>query len=232
VSKKCYIGKTTKTLDERRKNHLYDTQYCVNGRRKWTRFLRALNKEPQLFDWMVLESDFPIENINAREIFWIDYYRSRQELYNMTIGGDGGDIIGSMPNSAEIRKRAISLSITARKGIKQRHTLEVWKQLYGEQEGSRLYDEYRIKLIAAGKSTKIRTEEHNRKIGSALKGRKWTEQDYYARMFKPVITQELINRVLAMSRKNCSVALISSELNISPYYIRKIIKGVITCQSQ
>jgi group I intron endonuclease len=40
-----------------------------------------------------------------REIYWIKYFNSIEEGYNIALGGNGGDTISNNPNKDEIRKR-------------------------------------------------------------------------------------------------------------------------------
>lgn len=40
-----------------------------------------------------------------REVYWIDYFNSIKEGYNIALGGNGGDTISNNPNKDEIRKR-------------------------------------------------------------------------------------------------------------------------------
>lgn len=81
---KMYIGKTTKTLDERISKHMISA-----NRNPVTIFHKSLAKGSK-FEWTILEMVIDIDNINDRERFWIDTLDTYRNGYNMTKGGDGG----------------------------------------------------------------------------------------------------------------------------------------------
>lgn len=88
VNFNCYIGKTTKTAEQRFKRH------CCNSKKGNTHLYRAMRKFGlDKFTITVLEETTP-ELLNDREQFWISELNPH---YNMTIGGDGGDTSDS-PN--------------------------------------------------------------------------------------------------------------------------------------
>jgi group I intron endonuclease len=81
---KLYVGKTTKTLEERKLQHYDDAN---NGSE--THFHRALCLDNE-FEWSVLEHVIDVSRLNERECFWITKLNTYVDGYNMTIGGDGG----------------------------------------------------------------------------------------------------------------------------------------------
>jgi group I intron endonuclease len=93
---KIYIGKSEKTLDNRKKRH-----YKSVRKGSKTHFHNSLRKyEENIFEWKIIEETKDAE----RESYWIEYYDSFKNGYNMTLGGDGGDTI-SMKSSKEKRKQ-------------------------------------------------------------------------------------------------------------------------------
>lgn len=82
---KMYVGKTTKTLEERRNGH-YDSAFRLLSDTNFHRSLR-LNSE---FEWTILETLNETDDINERERFWISKLDTYKNGYNMTQGGDGG----------------------------------------------------------------------------------------------------------------------------------------------
>lgn len=81
-----YIGKTTKTAEQRFKRH------CCNSKKGKTHLYRAMHKFGiGKFTVTVLEETTP-ELLNEREQFWISKLNPH---YNMTSGGDGGDTSNS-----------------------------------------------------------------------------------------------------------------------------------------
>lgn len=83
INDKVYIGKTTRTIEERWKEHLNSIKD------KDFKIYRAFRKYGV--------KNFSIESIeecsndiiNEREIYWIDFYNSYEEGYNSTRGGEG-----------------------------------------------------------------------------------------------------------------------------------------------
>lgn len=93
VNNKFYIGKTTKSLEERflrhKANHKHGKTYLYKAMRK---------HGVENFKIEALELT---EDLDARERFWISELAPE---YNMTAGGDGGDTSHS-PNFKEAMKR-------------------------------------------------------------------------------------------------------------------------------
>lgn len=85
VNGKSYIGLTTGTLENRRKQHKSQAKR-VDGL-----FQRAINKYGwDNFSWEVLEDGIDsIDDLNKREIYYIDKYDTFNKGYNMTLGGEG-----------------------------------------------------------------------------------------------------------------------------------------------
>lgn len=86
INNKKYIGQS-RDIENRIKNH-HKIEYnnpsngCYN-----TKFYQALRKYG--FDNFTIEilEECPIEKLNEREIYWIEYYNSYKEGYNSTLGG-------------------------------------------------------------------------------------------------------------------------------------------------
>lgn len=79
-SGKMYIGKT---IDAKRRwlNHRYGKY--KNGWRK------DYQNNPDKYEYSVIEYDVPEDKLNEREIFWISFFDSYHNGYNLTPGGDG-----------------------------------------------------------------------------------------------------------------------------------------------
>ena len=94
VNSKFYIGKTSKTLQERFQRH------CYNHKNQNTYLYKAMRKygvDKFIID-ILEETDLP----NEREIYWI---QTLQPHYNMTIGGDGGNTSNSPNYKLGIKNR-------------------------------------------------------------------------------------------------------------------------------
>jgi group I intron endonuclease len=89
VTEKVYIGKTIKTLNERKKRHLKKIKMGIKSH-----FYDAIRKYgEESFVWCELVSCNSIEMLNEMEIMFINKFNSFKDGYNMTLGGDGGDTI-------------------------------------------------------------------------------------------------------------------------------------------
>jgi group I intron endonuclease len=85
VNGKFYIGKTTKTPEERFQKHLYESRYNRNGSYLY-KSIRKYGEEH--FTITILESQVDETNLDERERYWI---RTLNPQYNLTKGGEGGD---------------------------------------------------------------------------------------------------------------------------------------------
>ena len=79
-SGRMYIGKTLYPK-QRWKAHRYGKY--KNGWHK------DYQKNPEKYEYSVIEYDVPEDKLNEREIFWISFFDSYHNGYNLTPGGDG-----------------------------------------------------------------------------------------------------------------------------------------------
>ena len=85
VNGKFYIGKTTKTLEERFQKHLYESRYNRSGSYLY-KSIRKYGKEH--FTIIIIESQVDETKLDERERYWIETLNPH---YNLTEGGEGGD---------------------------------------------------------------------------------------------------------------------------------------------
>lgn len=86
INEKVYIGKTQISLEKRFKEHCRDS----NKRRSENRPLyRAMKKYGTNHFMIELIEECKNENLEDREVFWIDHFGSYKNGYNATKGGDG-----------------------------------------------------------------------------------------------------------------------------------------------
>lgn len=84
INNKLYIGKTVTSIAHRWDQH----KSAAKNRGQWALY-KAIRKygEDNFSIEMIEEVDN--DNLNNREIYWINYYNSYRDGYNMTLGGDG-----------------------------------------------------------------------------------------------------------------------------------------------
>lgn len=87
INNKQYIGQTMNTLGERKKQHI---QSAFNSRREpKSYFHKAIKKYgEENFKWEIIENNIPNEKLNERERYWIKFYNTYEDGYNLTEGGD------------------------------------------------------------------------------------------------------------------------------------------------
>ena len=106
-----YVGKTIYTLAVRRKQHLRSNTYFGN----------ALRKYEEDFSWEILEEVNSLDELNDREIFWINELDTLgSKGYNLNCGGsnNGGWVLTDeqRKKNALIRKGTV-LSLETREKI-------------------------------------------------------------------------------------------------------------------
>ena len=93
ITNESYIGQTLKTMEERLRRHKWDSN---NG--SDTHFHRAIRKYGiENFTSEILEECISVQSnlkskqtiADQREIFWINYYDTYNNGYNLTEGGNG-----------------------------------------------------------------------------------------------------------------------------------------------
>lgn len=84
INQKIYIGQTSKTLEQRWREHKYD---CKKG--KTYPLYRAFRKYGINNFEMELIEKCKTEELNSRESYWINFYDTYRNGYNATLGGEG-----------------------------------------------------------------------------------------------------------------------------------------------
>jgi len=100
---KSYIGQTTRTFEKRVTEHKNPNSRCPV-------ISRAVSKYgPDNMRYVIIENDIPsLEQLNIREKYWIEYYDTFKNGYNLTSGGDGTP--GLIPTDAQIKKTRDTLN--------------------------------------------------------------------------------------------------------------------------
>ena len=91
INKKVYIGMTTRSVELRWKEHLRHSSQLIDAA------IQQLGKEH--FKIEVIE-ECSEEEVDDKEIYWIKFYNSYEEGYNVTIGGRDSKMI--MTNKVDL----------------------------------------------------------------------------------------------------------------------------------
>ena len=86
INKKIYIGKTLETIEERWRQHIKDSKRARIEKRP---LYSAFNKYGIDNFTIEIVEECSVKEIDERERYWIEYFRSFKEGYNATLGGDG-----------------------------------------------------------------------------------------------------------------------------------------------
>lgn len=86
INKKIYIGKTLETIEERWRQHIKDSKRVRIEKRP---LYSAFNKYGIDNFTIEIVEECSVKEIDERERYWIEYFRSFKEGYNATLGGDG-----------------------------------------------------------------------------------------------------------------------------------------------
>lgn len=88
INNKKYIGKTSRSLEDRWKEHIRKYNNPNSGSYNYTIYKAFRKYGIQNFECKQIE-ECPNNIINEREQYWINYYNSYLDGYNMTEGGEG-----------------------------------------------------------------------------------------------------------------------------------------------
>lgn len=92
INNKMYIGYTNKGIENRLHKHYTNAIYGID-----THFYRAIRKYGiDKFKYICIDNADNISDIKNKEIYWIKYFDTYKNGYNMTIGGDGGNIVDQL----------------------------------------------------------------------------------------------------------------------------------------
>lgn len=150
ITGKVYIGQTTKNLEKRIKGHVNESKKDKNRP-----FLSSINKYGvDNFVFEIIDFADNLNELNDKEIYWINFYNSvSPNGYNVTGGGQGDKTIGTK----ELGKRISE-------GLKNS---EKWQTLLNDDEYLKKREE---KFINSSKGKKF-SSEHKEKIWEKNKER-------------------------------------------------------------
>jgi len=92
ITNKSYIGKTKRTIQVRLNEHIKQSEKI---KKRYSHFEYAIRKYGiENFTSKIIVEDVPEYLSNPFEKYWIQYYNSIENGYNMTEGGDGASLTG------------------------------------------------------------------------------------------------------------------------------------------
>jgi group I intron endonuclease len=152
---KVYIGQTVQPLERRKRVHLCHSKISD------TYFQRAIRKYGfDIFIWDEIDTAENAEELNAKEIYWISFYKSNNPNYGYN-NQEGG--MGGIPNTETRQKMSKALKGNKRM-VGKRHSEETRRKIGEAQVGNK-------KSLG-----KRRTEETCRKVSQALLGHSVSEE--------------------------------------------------------
>lgn len=103
---KSYIGKT-KNFKERKQHHYYASHNPKSANYNIVFYLAIRKYGWENIEWSIIDSAKNYEDLNEKEIYWINYYKTYVNFensngYNMTLGGDDGSSPGKFMTQNEI----------------------------------------------------------------------------------------------------------------------------------
>ena len=174
-SGRMYIGQTLH--QELRWNQ---HRYCKNP----TGWHKDYQNNPDKYEYSVIEYDVPEDKLDEREIFWISFFDSYRNGYNLTPGGDG------LPKGYKLSDETKQKMSERKKGENnpmygKKHSEETRKKISehhadvsGENHpmyGKHHSEETLIKMRGENNPMygKKHSEETRKKMSDAFKGRHW-----------------------------------------------------------
>jgi group I intron endonuclease len=158
LNNKIYIGQTIYTLDIRWKKHLWNVKH-----RKNVYLYNAINHYgPENFLIEEIEKCTNINELNQRETYWIQYYKSNQKEfgYNMTTGGD----------NRTLNPELVAKIAKTRRDKNQHLSVEHKQAISNFNKGKILSKITRQKISTALIGKKV-SDETRKKISDAQKGK-------------------------------------------------------------
>ena len=162
TSGKVYVGKTTKTLEKRKYQHLYESRRGCQF--KLHRAIRLYGEDD--FLWEILETINSGDDLGIREVYWVSLFDSFRNGYNLTLGDEGAPG-WKAPDSFKEKCR---ISSTGRK-----HSESAKEKVRLFQTGIKRSLETKEKL-RLGKIGKKKTPEHIAKMRAASTGKKLSDE--------------------------------------------------------
>ena len=147
INNKIYVGQTTRSLEERWYQHIYD---CQRTKRY---FHKAIKKYgPEAFIREVIEECDDINILNEREQYWIEFYDTMNKTkgYNSTNGGSNFIFSDATKEKLKQNHRRFQTNETKEKIRQARlgktHSEETKKKISQSELGKKVSDESKFKM--------------------------------------------------------------------------------------
>jgi group I intron endonuclease len=143
ITGKVYIGQTIQTLDKRIKGHINESKKDKNRP-----FLLSINKYGvDNFTFETIDSANNLDELNDKEIYWVNFYNSvSPNGYNVTGGGQGKKMI----STNELGKRISKGLQNSKKWQKIKNSEEYLKKIkekfIGHNKGKKFSTEHKEKI--------------------------------------------------------------------------------------
>ncbi len=143
ITGKIYIGQTTHTLDKRIKGHINESKKDKNRP-----FLLSINKYGvDNFTFETIDSANNLDELNDKEIYWVNFYNSvSPNGYNVTGGGQGKKMI----STNELGKRISKGLQNSKKWQKIKNSEEYLKKIkekfIGHNKGKKFSTKHKEKI--------------------------------------------------------------------------------------
>lgn len=130
INDKVYIGKTNVTIEQRFRDHIYDSKKRRCEKRPLYSAMRKYGAD-QFYIELIEETN----DTSNREKYWIAFYNSYHYGYNATIGGDGSEYVNRKKiielyeqcrNIAEVQKQTGHDQGTIRQILKNANIPVYW----------------------------------------------------------------------------------------------------------
>jgi len=144
-----YVGQTINSLKKRKSEHIsvalsiHDNNYFHSALRRYG---------PENFDWKTIHECVNIDDLNKWEIYYIKYYNTFNNGYNLTLGGFGS--IGYKHTKETKKKISIANGGKRSSWYGKRHSEETKKRMSESHKGKKLSEETKRKLSEALKGEK------------------------------------------------------------------------------
>lgn len=177
INGKSYIGQTITNLKQRKYTHIYD---ALNNNTQCY-FHRAIRKHDiKNFNWKILDRCNDIEKLNKLEEFYINFYDTFKNGYNLTTGGGNRKLSEKTKQKISISHKKENLSKEARQRMsiasrKENLSKETIQKMSIARKGRNLSEKTKKKISISRIGTKC-SEKTKLKISLANKGRKLSQK--------------------------------------------------------